>query len=205
VRGFLEGAISVRRLAASAAIVLVAAFLATGVSGAMQPANAQQGFGNFFGYQTNKPVKRRARRTRNSEPTEQTAEKADAKKDEGPSGPVYVVVSIGDQRISVYDRTGRIASSRVSTGMRGHATPTGVFSVIGKSRYHRSNIYAGAPMPWMQRITWSGVAMHAGVVPGYPASHGCIRLPYSFAPQLYKMIHQSLIYQDRKCQFLQTL
>jgi hypothetical protein len=62
-----------------------------------------------------------------------------------------------------------------------------VFSVIGKERYHASNLYGGAPMPWMQRITWSGVAMHAGVVPGYPASHGCIRLPYSFAPQLWKM------------------
>ena len=75
--------------------------------------------------------------------------------------------------------TGRIASTRVSTGQSGYRTPTGVYSVIGKSRYHRSNIYSGAPMPWMQRITWSGIAMHAGVVPGYPASHGCIRLPYS--------------------------
>ena len=69
----------------------------------------------------------------------------------------------------------------------GHRTPTGVFSVIGKERWHRSNIYSGAPMPFMQRITWSGVAMHAGVVPGYPASHGCIRLPAGFAPQLFGM------------------
>ena len=187
MRGFLQGAVSVRQLAASAAIAFVAAILVAGLFGSLQPANAQQGFGNYFGYQTNKPAKRRVRRTRTSKPVEQTAEKNDAKKDEGPSGPVYVVISIGDQRISVYDRTGRIARSSVSTGMRGHATPTGVFSVIGKSRWHRSNIYAGAPMPWMQRITWSGIAMHAGVVPGYPASHGCIRLPYSFAPQLYKM------------------
>jgi hypothetical protein len=63
----------------------------------------------------------------------------------------------------------------------------GVFSVIQRNRWHRSNIYSGAPMPWMQRITWSGVAMHAGVVPGYPASHGCIRLPYSFAPQMWNL------------------
>ena len=69
--------------------------------------------------------------------------------------------------------------------MPGHPTPTGVFSIIGKERWHHSNIYSGAPMPWMQRITWSGVAMHAGVVPGYPASHGCIRLTYAFAPQLW--------------------
>ena len=75
----------------------------------------------------------------------------------------------------------------MSTGQAGHRTPTGVFSVIGKERWHHSNIYSGAPMPWMQRITWSGVAMHAGVVPGYPASHGCIRLPAGFAPQLYGM------------------
>ena len=98
-----------------------------------------------------------------------------------------MVISLGDQHISVYDGTERIARSRVSTGTPGHATPPGVYSVIGRSRYHHSNIYSGAPMPWMQRITWSGVAMHAGVVPGYPASHGCIRLPYSFAPQLWNM------------------
>jgi hypothetical protein len=69
--------------------------------------------------------------------------------------------------------------------MSGHPTPTGVFSVIQKDRYHHSNIYSGAPMPFMQRITWSGVAMHEGVVPGHPASHGCIRLPGSFARQLW--------------------
>ena len=94
---------------------------------------------------------------------------------------------MSDQHVTVYDSTGRIARSRVSTGQAGHRTPTGVFSVIGKERWHHSNIYSGAPMPWMQRITWSGVAMHAGVVPGYPASHGCIRLPSGFAPQLFGM------------------
>ena len=71
--------------------------------------------------------------------------------------------------------------------MPGHPTPIGLFSVIGKERWHHSNIYCGAPMPFMQRITWSGVAMHSGVVPGYPASHGCIRLPAAFAPQLWGM------------------
>jgi len=79
-----------------------------------------------------------------------------------------------------------VARSRVSTGKRGHRTPTGIFSIIQKRRYHRSNIYSGAPMPFMQRITWSGIALHQGVVPNHPASHGCIRLPRSFAHGLFK-------------------
>ena len=69
--------------------------------------------------------------------------------------------------------------------MPAHPTFLGAFSILEKQRWHHSNIYSGAPMPWMNRITWSGTALHAGVVPGYPASHGCIRLPYSFAPKLY--------------------
>jgi hypothetical protein len=78
-----------------------------------------------------------------------------------------------------------IARSSVSTGVPDHPTPLGVFSVISKQRWHRSNIYSAAPMPYMQRITWSGIALHAGVLPGYPASHGCIRLTDSFATQLF--------------------
>ncbi len=69
--------------------------------------------------------------------------------------------------------------------MKGHSTPMGVFSIIQKNKLHRSNIYSGAPMPFMQRITWSGVAMHAGVLPGYPASHGCIRMPMAFAAKMW--------------------
>lgn len=104
-----------------------------------------------------------------------------------PAGPLVAVVSIGDQRVSVYGSDGLVARAPVSTGMRGHSTPQGVFSVIQKNKWHRSNIYSNAPMPFMQRITWSGVALHAGALPGYPASHGCIRLPYSFAQQLWGM------------------
>ena len=104
-----------------------------------------------------------------------------------PPGPVLAVVSIGRQRVSVYGSTGLLGQSAVSTGQAGHRTPTGVFSVIQKNRWHRSNIYSGAPMPYMQRITWSGVALHAGVVPGYPASHGCIRLPHNFAVDFWSM------------------
>jgi len=104
-----------------------------------------------------------------------------------PAGPLIIAVSIGGQHLTVYDNGAPIATSPVSTGMRGHLTPMGVFSVIQKDRYHHSNIYSNAPMPFMQRITWSGVAMHAGVLPGYPASHGCIRMPESFAVRLWGM------------------
>src|SRR5712671_5259111 len=96
-----------------------------------------------------------------------------------------IAISIASQRLTLYDRGEVIAQSPVSTGMPGHPTPTGVFSVIQKQVFHESNIYSGAPMPYMQRITWSGVAMHAGVLPGHPASHGCIRMPYDFAVKLY--------------------
>jgi lipoprotein-anchoring transpeptidase ErfK/SrfK len=94
-----------------------------------------------------------------------------------PTGPLFAILSISNQHISVYNSSGLVTRSKVSTGMPGHRTPMGIFTIIGRERYHSSNIYSGAPMPFMQRITWSGVAMHSGVVPGYPASHGCIRLP----------------------------
>jgi hypothetical protein len=96
-----------------------------------------------------------------------------------------IAVSIANQHLTVYDKGVAVAHAPVSTGMAGHSTPTGIFSVIGKEIFHRSNIYSGAPMPFMQRITWSGVALHAGVLPGYPASHGCIRLPPEFAVKLF--------------------
>jgi L,D-transpeptidase catalytic domain len=104
-----------------------------------------------------------------------------------PTGPLIIVVSIGSQHVTVYDNGTPIATAPVSTGMPGHPTPMGVFSVIQKDRYHHSDIYSNASMPYMQRITWSGVAMHEGVVPGHPASHGCIRLPHDFAMRLWGM------------------
>jgi hypothetical protein len=78
-------------------------------------------------------------------------------------------------------------SSPVSTGKRGKRTPTGVFAILQKKRFHRSNLYSNAPMPFMQRLTWSGIAIHAGHLPGYPASHGCIRIPSAFASELFKI------------------
>jgi len=102
-----------------------------------------------------------------------------------PQGPLLIAISIDSQEMRIYDNNGLFAQTPVSTGMRGHSTPMGVFSVLAKEKYHRSNIYSNAPMPYMQRITWSGVAMHAGVLPGYPASHGCIRMPMNFAVRMY--------------------
>ena len=104
-----------------------------------------------------------------------------------PKGPLQIIISIADQQISLYDNGALIARSSVSTGVQRHPTPLGVFSVISKERWHRSNIYSAAPMPYMQRITWSGIALHAGVVPGHPASHGCIRLTNNFAIRLWHL------------------
>ena len=100
-------------------------------------------------------------------------------------GPFEIIVSIAKQQVTIYDQAGPLAHASISTGMAGHATPMGVFTVISKARWHESNIYSGAPMPYMQRITWSGIALHAGPRPGYPASHGCIRLPEDFAVKLF--------------------
>ncbi len=106
---------------------------------------------------------------------------------DGAKGALQIIVSIGDQRISVYDDGALIARSSVSTGVPDHPTPPGVFSVLSKKRWHRSNLYSAAPMPYMQRLTWSGIALHAGVLPGYPASHGCIRLKNDFAIRLWQL------------------
>jgi len=106
-------------------------------------------------------------------------------KESKPQGPLIISISIAKQKLRIYDAHGLFAETPVSTGMPGHLTPMGVFSIIQKQKFHRSNIYSGAPMPFMQRITWSGVAMHAGVLPGHPASHGCIRMPMAFAVKMY--------------------
>jgi L,D-transpeptidase catalytic domain len=110
-----------------------------------------------------------------------------ARPEDAPKGPLQIIISIADQRLSLFDNGALIATSPVSTGTQEHPTPLGVFSVISKQRWHRSNIYSAAPMPYMQRITWSGIALHAGVVPGHPASHGCIRLKNDFAIRLWHL------------------
>src|SRR6185295_17687253 len=105
-----------------------------------------------------------------------------------PAGPpLMAIVSLGEQRVTIYDAEGRILRAPVSTGQTGYETPAGIYSVIQKEAEHYSNLYDDASMPFMQRITWSGIALHAGVLPGRPASHGCIRLPYRFAEQLFDL------------------
>jgi hypothetical protein len=103
-----------------------------------------------------------------------------------PKGPVQIFVSIDQQKLHVYSDGAHVADTSVATGVPRLPTPTGVFSVIQKQVFHRSNLYSDAPMPFMQRITWSGVALHEGENIGHPASHGCIRMPGEFAARLYK-------------------
>jgi lipoprotein-anchoring transpeptidase ErfK/SrfK len=102
-----------------------------------------------------------------------------------PSGPVLAIISLPVQRCSVYRNGVLIGVSTVSTGKAGHRTPTGVFTVLQKHIDHRSNLYNSAPMPYMQRLTWTGIAMHAGNLPGFPASHGCVRMPLTFAKRAH--------------------
>ncbi|MEM1083085.1 MAG: L,D-transpeptidase family protein [Verrucomicrobiota bacterium] len=115
------------------------------------------------------------------------------------SGPLLVVVSIDDQMAYVYRNGVQIARSTVSTGRPGKETPTGVFTILQRKVEHESSIYKGAQMPYMQRLTWDGIAMHAGDLPGYPASGGCIRLPYAFSQKIYgEMRHGSTVVITRK-------
>jgi hypothetical protein len=104
-----------------------------------------------------------------------------------PAGPVVVLVSLPLQTASVYRNGILVGRSSVSTGSKGHETPTGVFSILEKNQTHYSKTYDNAPMPNMQRLTWSGIAMHSGNLPGYAASHGCIRMPYDFSTLLYSL------------------
>jgi L,D-transpeptidase catalytic domain len=117
-----------------------------------------------------------------------------------PAGPVVVVVSLPDQILYVYRNGVRIGRSTVSSGKVGKETPTGVFTVLQKKVQHESSIYKGAQMPHMQRLTWTGIAMHAGNLPGYPASAGCVRLPVDFAAKLYSVtgIGTTVIIADNK-------
>ena len=102
-----------------------------------------------------------------------------------PGQAMLAVISLDDQRVTIYDSEGAVFKAPVSSGSTGHETPVGIYSILQKNEEHYSNLYNSAPMPHMQRITWSGVAMHGGPLPGYPASHGCVRLPYKFAKELF--------------------
>jgi L,D-transpeptidase catalytic domain len=157
------------------------------LAGSAEPADAAAGMrfystGDWFVGGMNVPV-------RKHRATTVKRQKSEPQKDTGfgevPKGPLQLVVSINTQKVTLFSKGVRVAQGPVSTGVRGHPTPMGVFSVIEKDRYHHSNIYSGAPMPYMQRITWSGVALHQGELPGHPASHGCIRMSHDFAKKLW--------------------
>jgi hypothetical protein len=105
--------------------------------------------------------------------------------DVAPDGPVLLVVSLATQRVVVYRNGLPVGISTISSGRPGNRTPTGVFTILERDVEHYSSLYDDAPMPYMQRLTWGGVALHGGNLPGYPASHGCIRLPHQFARLLY--------------------
>src|SRR5215471_2083870 len=171
----------------------VAALAAAGTVGTASRADAA-----FYYWQDSEPgayqfyrpepvIRPRRSQPHRSQPRHPAAKKDAPQKDTGakPQAPLIIAVSINKQRVKIYDANGLFAEASVSTGMRGHPTPMGVFSVIQKHKWHRSNIYSDAPMPYMQRITWSGIAMHAGLLPGYPASHGCIRMPNGFAIKMW--------------------
>ena len=102
-----------------------------------------------------------------------------------PDGPVVLVVSLDQQLAYVYRNGIAIGISTISSGKPGKDTPTGVFTILQKNKDHKSNLYNNAPMPYMQRLTWDGIALHGGTLPGYPASHGCVRLPHPFAAKVY--------------------
>ncbi|RYG08071.1 MAG: L,D-transpeptidase [Caulobacteraceae bacterium] len=109
-----------------------------------------------------------------------------------PSGPILIYVNLADQRATVYRNGVRIGVATVSSGRPGHETPTGVFTILQKDARHRSSKYNNAPMFYMERLTWDGVALHAGGLPGYPESHGCVHLPLEFARLLYGATHLSV-------------
>src|SRR6202048_3406636 len=119
-----------------------------------------------------------ARQTRPAPPTEATAPREAGE-------PIMAIVSIKNQRVTFYDADGWILRAPVSTGTTGRETPAGVFALLEKDKDHHSTMYDDAWMPNMQRITWNGIALHGGPLPGYAASHGCVRMPYNFAEKLF--------------------
>jgi lipoprotein-anchoring transpeptidase ErfK/SrfK len=195
--GIMSALLHVRLNAASIRAVLAAALavclipIGTAQADRFWPHYRSWGWGDYapfrphyrsWGWGDPKPFRQKHRRAHRKHEPERKPESQEVAK-----GALQIIISVADQRISVYDDGTLIARSSVSTGVKRHPTPLGVFSVIGKERWHRSNIYSAAPMPYMQRVTWSGIALHAGILPGHPASHGCIRLTNDFAIRLWHL------------------
>lgn len=114
-------------------------------------------------------------------------------------GPMKIVIVLDIQRVYVFQNDSLIGFSTISSGKKGKETPTGIFNILQKNIDHKSNLYSNAPMPYMQRLTWDGIALHGGHLPGYPASHGCIRLPHQFAKSLFavtQMAQEVVVLKD---------
>jgi lipoprotein-anchoring transpeptidase ErfK/SrfK len=184
-----------RTLVASSALAMAALACAAGADPAgAQYYGAQYGrsspYGSPYGapYARDyygRPVDQYGRPIRQAPPAGREAKRDPAGPRSG-SAPVLAIVSLNDQRVTVYDADGRkMLQSPVSTGATNYETPVGIYSVVQKKEVHQSNQYEDGNMPFMQRITWTGIALHAGVLPGHPASHGCVRLPISFAERLF--------------------
>jgi hypothetical protein len=171
--------------------ILAIATALLGSGAAAEAANPLYWPGNDFGY--DRPLydapELRPRQHVVRQPRMPKAQAAEAEKlarsAAKPTGPLVIAISIEHQTMKVYDSNGFFAETPISSGVKGHSTPMGIFSVIQKNKWHRSNLYSDAPMPFMQRLTWSGIALHAGVVPGHPASHGCVRMPMTFAVKMW--------------------
>ena len=171
-----------RRLATSAALALVAAFTV-----GAYPATAQYGrnwqywYGRPHSYEGDPGYEYPRNLQYSREPRREPA--GQSRNVEG--APLLAVVALGEQRITIYNAHGKMLQAPVSTGATGLETPAGIYSVLQKEEFHQSNVYEDGNMPFMERITWTGIALHGGVLPGYPASHGCVRMPEQFAQRLF--------------------
>ena len=185
-----------RGLRAVSAAAIAAVLAATGGSFVPSTANAQGFFSPWESpaYRYRKPAKVKRPPADGDDAAEARSSKKSGKdkgddvaEREQAQGPLVITVSLARQRLTVYDANGAVTSSPISSGRVGYATPAGVYTIVQKRRMHFSNLYESAPMPNMQRLTWSGVALHAGALPGYAASHGCVRLPHGFSKKLFGM------------------
>lgn len=193
---WIFGRITARQVMTAAAAI--GAVLA-GATSATAPL-AAQGYFKFqdynyspYGYSDPyyKPRKKKPRAVKAPKPAMPAKQEAGAKAspalEKSATGPLVITISIKKQRVAVFDAEGLVTEAPISSGRVGYSTPTGIYSILEKRKVHYSNLYDSAPMPNMQRITWSGVALHAGQLPGYPASHGCIRLPHGFSQKLFEL------------------
>src|SRR5215475_13475267 len=169
-----------RRLAKSTALV---AALAVGASSAAAQygRSSQYGYGRPFSYERGADDAYR----RNSQYRRDSKRQAAGQSRIVEGAPLLAVVALSAQRLTIYNAHGKMLQSPVSTGATGLETPAGIYSVVQKEEVHQSNVYQDGNMPFMQRITSTGIALHGGVLPGYPASHGCVRMPEQFAQRIF--------------------